>query len=75
MSYRNNHNINEQKTKNSRNNTIKRNHDVVDRFLSILWRREVDLKLTFKQKINLSQRDSNIIFWKKAIAKISIKVL
>ena len=48
MSYRNNHNINEQKTKNSRNNTIKKNHDVVDRFLSILWRREVDLKLTFK---------------------------
>ena len=36
-----------QKTKDL-NNSIKKNKDVVDRFLSILWRREVDWKLTFK---------------------------
>tara|TARA_B100000575_G_C23024588_1_gene590022 strand:- start:150 stop:296 length:147 start_codon:yes stop_codon:yes gene_type:complete len=48
MSCKNNHHTHEQKTKNSRNDSIKKNNDVVDRFLSVLWRREVDLKLTFK---------------------------
>ena len=38
----------ERKTKNSNNYSIKKNSDVADRFLSVLWRREVDLKLTFK---------------------------
>ena len=42
------HHTHEQKTKNSNNYEIKKNRDVVDRFLSILWRREVDWKLTFK---------------------------
>ena len=27
---------------------MKKNDEVVDRFLRILWRREVDMKLTFK---------------------------
>tara|TARA_B100000212_G_scaffold339012_1_gene316616 strand:- start:259 stop:477 length:219 start_codon:yes stop_codon:yes gene_type:complete len=35
----------EQKIK---NNALKKNSDVVDRFLNVLWRREVDWKLTFK---------------------------
>ena len=39
---------NEQKTKNLNNYLKKKNSDVVDRFLSVLWRREVDWKLTFK---------------------------
>ena len=29
-------------------NTRKRDIDVVDRFISVLWRREVDLKFTTK---------------------------
>tara|TARA_B100000963_G_scaffold92624_1_gene79721 strand:+ start:3744 stop:3884 length:141 start_codon:yes stop_codon:yes gene_type:complete len=35
---------------NSKKNNInkKNNKDTVERFLSILWRREVDWKLTFK---------------------------
>ena len=47
MSFRKDHHTHEQKTKNL-NNSIKKNRDVVDRFLSVLWRREVDWKLTFK---------------------------
>ena len=34
--------------RNNSNNSTKKNSDVVDRFLSVLWRREVDWKLTFK---------------------------
>ena len=30
--------------------------DVVDRFLSVLWKREVELKLTTKQKIYLKEK-------------------
>jgi len=48
MSCKKVHHTNEQKTKNSNNYLIKKNSDVVDRFLRILWKREVDLKLTFK---------------------------
>ena len=48
MSCSKDHNTNEQKPKNSNNFSIKKNSDVVDRFLSVLWRREVDWKLTFK---------------------------
>tara|TARA_B100000212_G_scaffold339671_1_gene318570 strand:- start:115 stop:300 length:186 start_codon:yes stop_codon:yes gene_type:complete len=47
MSFKKDHQTNEQ-TKNSNNYSVKKNNDVVDRFLSVLWRREVDLKLTFK---------------------------
>ena len=47
MSCKKDHHTNEQITENS-NNSIKKNSDVVDRFLSVLWRREVDWKLTFK---------------------------
>ena len=48
MSCKKDHHTHEQKTKNSNNYSIKKNSDVVDRFLSVLWRREVDWKLTFK---------------------------
>ena len=48
MSCQKGHHTHEQKTKNSNNYSIKKNSDVVDRFLSVLWRREVDWKLTFK---------------------------
>ena len=48
MSCKKDHHANEQKNKNSNNYSIKKNSDVVDRFLSVLWRREVDWKLTFK---------------------------
>ena len=48
MSCKKDHHTNEQKTKNSNKSSIKKNNDVVDRFLSVLWRREVDWKLTFK---------------------------
>ena len=48
MSCKKGHHTHEQKTKNSNNYSIKKNSDVVDRFLSVLWRREVDWKLTFK---------------------------
>jgi len=48
MSCKKSHHTHEQKTKNSNNYLIKKNSDVVDRFLSVLWRREVDWKLTFK---------------------------
>ena len=48
MSCKKNHHTNEQITKNSNIYLIKKNNDVVDRFLSVLWRREVDWKLTFK---------------------------
>ena len=47
MSFKKQH-THEQKTKNLNNYSIKKNRDVVDRFLSVLWRREVDWKLTFK---------------------------
>ena len=47
MSFKKDHQTNEQ-TKNSNNYSVKKNNDVVDRFLSVLWRREVELKLTFK---------------------------
>ena len=47
MSCKKGHHTHELKTKNS-NNYLKKNSDVVDRFLSVLWRREVDWKLTFK---------------------------
>ena len=48
MSCKKGHHTHEQKNKNSNNYSIKKNSDVVDRFLSVLWRREVDWKLTFK---------------------------
>ena len=48
MSCKKVHHTHEQKTRNSNNCSIKKNSDVVDRFLSVLWRREVDWKLTFK---------------------------
>tara|TARA_Y100000589_G_scaffold321330_1_gene352519 strand:- start:451 stop:609 length:159 start_codon:yes stop_codon:yes gene_type:complete len=48
MSFKKDHQAHEQKTKISNNYIIKKNSDVVDRFLSVLWRREVDWKLTFK---------------------------
>ena len=48
MSCKKDHHTNEQKSKDSNNYLIKKNNDVVDRFLSVLWRREVDWKLTFK---------------------------
>ena len=48
MSCKKGHHIHDQKTNNSNNSSIKKNSDVVDRFLSVLWRREVDWKLTFK---------------------------
>ena len=48
MSCKNDHHTQELKSKNLNNYSIKKNTDVVDRFLSILWRREVDWKLTFK---------------------------
>ena len=47
MSFKKNHDTNKQ-TKNSNNCSIKKKNDVVERFLSVLWRREVDWKLTFK---------------------------
>lgn len=47
MSCKKDHYTHAQITKNS-NNSIKKPSDVVDRFLSVLWRREVDWKLTFK---------------------------
>ena len=48
MSCKKDYHTHEQQSKNSNNYTIKKNRDVVDRFLSVLWRREVDWKLTFK---------------------------
>ena len=48
MSCKKGHHTHEQIPKNSNNNSINKNSDVVDRFLSVLWRREVDWKLTFK---------------------------
>ena len=48
MSFKKGHHANEQKNKNSNNFSINKNSDVVDLFLSVLWRREVDWKLTFK---------------------------
>ena len=48
MSCKKDHHTDVQKIKNSNNCSIKKNNDVVDRFLSVLWRREVDWKLTFK---------------------------
>ena len=48
MSCKKDQHTNERKSKNLNNYFIKKNSDVVDRFLKVLWRREVDLKLTFK---------------------------
>ena len=48
MTCEKNHHTHEQTIKNSNNCSKKKNNDVVDRFLSVLWRREVDWKLTFK---------------------------
>ena len=48
MSCRKDHRSNKTTTENVNNYSIKKNNDVVDRFLSVLWRREVDWKLTFK---------------------------
>ena len=48
MSFKKNLHTNDQSAKNSKNHSIKKHNDVVDRFLSVLWRREVDWKLTFK---------------------------
>jgi len=48
MSCKKDHHTYEQKIKNCNNSSIKEKSDVVDRFLSVLWRREVDWKLTFK---------------------------
>ncbi len=48
MSCKKDHHKHEQKTKNLNNYSIKKKSDAVDRFLRVLWRREVDWKLTFK---------------------------
>ena len=48
MSCKNDHLTHESKNKNSNNNSINNSSDVVDRFLRVLWRREVDWKLIFK---------------------------
>ena len=48
MSCKNDHHTHEQRIKNSNNYLIKKNTDVVDRFLRVLWRREVDWKLPLK---------------------------
>ena len=48
MSCKKDHHTQERETKNLNNYSIKKNSDVVDRFLSVLWRREVDWKLTLK---------------------------
>jgi len=48
MTCEKNHHTHEQTNKNLNNSPKKKNNDVVDRFLSVLWRREVDWKLTFK---------------------------
>tara|TARA_B100000900_G_C20434959_1_gene656579 strand:+ start:215 stop:373 length:159 start_codon:yes stop_codon:yes gene_type:complete len=48
MSCKKDHHMDEQKNKDSNNYSIKKSSDVVDRFLSVLWKREVDWKLTFK---------------------------
>ena len=48
MSCKKNHDTHEERTKISNDYSLKKNNDVVDRFLSVLWRREVDWKLTFK---------------------------
>jgi len=48
MSYKQGHHINQDPMKNLNNDIKKSKRDVVDRFLSILWRREVDFKLTSK---------------------------
>ena len=48
MSCKKDHHTHEQKSKNLNNHSMKKNSDVVDRFLSVLWKREVDWKLTFK---------------------------
>tara|TARA_Y100001933_G_scaffold233712_1_gene253208 strand:- start:268 stop:414 length:147 start_codon:yes stop_codon:yes gene_type:complete len=48
MTCEKNYHTHEQTIKNSKNWSKKKNNDVVDRFLSVLWRREVDWKLTFK---------------------------
>ena len=48
MSCKKDHHTYESKNKNSNNNAINKNSDVVDRFLRVLWRKEVDWKLTFK---------------------------
>ena len=48
MSCKKDHHTHDQKSKNSNNYSINKNSDVVDRFLSVLWKREVDWKLTFK---------------------------
>ena len=48
MSCKKDKHTHDKKNKNSNNDSIKKNNDVVDRFLSVLWKREVDWKLTFK---------------------------
>ena len=48
MSCKKDNHTHDKKNKNSNNDSIKKNNDVVDRFLSVLWKREVDWKLTFK---------------------------
>ncbi len=48
MSCKKDHHTHEENTKNVNNYSVKKSSDVVDRFLRVLWRREVDLKLTFK---------------------------
>ena len=48
MTCKKDHHSHEKENKNLSNHSIKKNNDVVERFLSILWRREVDWKLTFK---------------------------
>jgi len=48
MSGKKDYHNHEQKTKYLSNYSVKKNTDVVDRFLKVLWRREVDWKLTFK---------------------------
>tara|TARA_B100000965_G_scaffold187187_1_gene156179 strand:+ start:1698 stop:1844 length:147 start_codon:yes stop_codon:yes gene_type:complete len=48
MSCKKDHQSHEKATKRLHDDIRKSKKDVVERFLSILWRREVDLKLTTK---------------------------
>ena len=48
MSFKKVNQAQKESTKRLHDDIMNRNKDVVDRFLSILWRREVDFKLTTK---------------------------
>ncbi len=48
MSCKKNHHKNDATNKSLKNQISKEKRDVVERFLNILWKREVDFKLTTK---------------------------